>query len=50
MKKGYAVTHSLEKEFTSARELTDAMEKFLDNYNSKYCHSLDLHLTEVGMN
>lgn len=46
-RKGFVVTHSIEKEYETADELTQGMGIFLSKYNSEFCHHLDFHVVEV---
>lgn len=45
-RKGFIVTHVMEKEFELAPEMSDAIMSFLASYDSRYCHHMDFHVKE----
>lgn len=46
-RKGFIVTHTMEKGFETASEMTNEMGKFLASYNSTYCHHLHFEVRET---
>lgn len=49
-RKGFVVTHHLEKEYETAQNLTECVMRFLVKYNSEYCKGLDFHVMEIDCN
>lgn len=47
---GFIVTHTIEKEFEKVAELSDAGNSFLQTYDSRFCHSMNYHVTESKRN
>ncbi len=45
-RKGFIVTHQVEKEFDTAFDMSSAIDTFLHQYNSQYCHHLEFHVVE----
>lgn len=45
-RKGFIVTHQIDKEFETALEMSDVTMGFLASYDSRYCHHMDFHVTE----
>lgn len=45
-RRGFVVTHQLEKQYNTAAELTEGMAGFLQGYNSEYCNHMDFHVIE----
>lgn len=45
-RKGFVVTHQIDKEFDNNDELNQASSIFLSSYNHEYCHHLKFQVVE----
>jgi len=46
MRKGFAVHHTIDKDFETAAELTTAVNQFTSEYDSTYCYGLVMGISE----
>ena len=44
--RGFAVTHLLEKDYDTEKELAHAFGEFMHDYNPKYCYGLAVGMSE----
>ena len=46
MRKGFAVHHDIQKDFETAQELTNALNTFTSEYDSRHCYGLVIGVSE----
>jgi len=46
-RKGFVVSHLMEKEFDDNDEMNQKVMTFLSSYNHRYCHGLIFHVDET---
>ena len=45
-RRGFVVTHLLQKDYDTANELAQALSRFMKDYNSEYCYGLSIGISE----
>lgn len=44
--RGFAVTHQIQKDYETEKELAHALGLFMDDYNPEYCYGLSIGISE----
>lgn len=45
-RRGFVVTHILQKDYDTEKELSKALGQFMNNYNPEYCYGLSIGISE----
>lgn len=45
-RRGFVVTHLLQKDYDTAKELAQALGQFMNDYNPEYCYGLSIGISE----